>query len=187
MQNMSFTLRININDGSAKGFMIHADESVVARVLRQLRESWDSLESNPLAFLNIIFADHGQSCEDRRADLDNDVASIERRTGKTSLPLFSHDFDMDHERLNEDLHACNTNLIFLDNVTNFEMSVGKFIKDTYVKFAVLRHEMGIASTSNYESLSQDTDCLINVCEMRRYQAQSLHRRLQSQINVVSKS
>lgn len=188
LRNFSCALRINIGDGSAKGLLFDTDTSTVASVLQRLHESRELLQENPLSFLNILLADHGKSCEDHRAALDRDVVKMELRTGKTSLRFLSTYVETDYEQLNKDLHACNTDLIFLDNITNFEMIVGKFIKDTLAKFEALRHERGIVPDSpyTYETLSQNTDYLINVCEMRRYQAQSLHKRIQSQINVVSK-
>lgn len=188
LRNFSCALRINVVDGSTKGLLFDMNTSTIASVLQRLHESRELLQENPLGFLNILLADHGQSCEDHRAVLDRDVVNMEIRTGKTSLRWFSSYIETDYEKLNKDLHACNMELIFLDNITNFEIVVGKFIKETLAKFEALRHERGIIpdSSYSYETLSQNTDYLINTCEMRRYQAQSLHRRIQSQINVVSK-
>lgn len=187
IRNFSCALRVSVVSGSARGLFFDLDESSASRVTQRLHENRELIRENPLTFLNILFEDHGQSCERHRAHLDREVVRMERRTGKTSIVLFSRAVDTDYEQLNKDLHACNTELIFLDNITNFEMSLGRFIKETLTKFEALRHESGISSDSMYayETLSQNMDYLINSCEMRRYQAQSLHRRIQSQINVVS--
>lgn len=186
IRNFSCVLHINLADCSTKGILFDTNEFEIPGVLLRLNENRQLLQECPVAFLSILYADHSRSAENHRAKLDWDVVTMERRTGKTSLVVFSEHAETDYEQLNKALHECNTNLIFLDNITNFEMAVGKFIKDTLVKFEVLRKENGITSDSNcaYQSVSQNMDYLINACEMRRYQAQSLHRRIQTQINVV---
>lgn len=186
-RNFSCALRVSVASGSARGLLFDMEEPNTASVTQRLHENRELIRENPLAFLNILFEDHGRSCERHRAHLDREVVRMERRTGKTSIRLFSPAIDTDYEQLNKDLHACNTELIFLDNITNFEMKLGQFIKETLKKFEALRHESGISSESiyAYETLSSNMDYLINACEMRRYQAQSLHQRVKSQINVVS--
>lgn len=162
---------------------------MMSRLIERLHERRQLVHENPLAFLIIIFEEFGNACEVERAHSDDQVVHMEGQTGMTSLQLrnISDQAEINFEHLIKSLHHCNTNLIFLDNVTNFDMALGKFIKETLVKLELVRTNRGCEPIGEdvQNGLSESIDYLLNASDMRRYQAQSLQRRVQSQINVVN--
>lgn len=189
--NFSFVMRINVVDCSATGLYFQGDGlNKLNGLLKRLQGHRRLLRTNPLAFLGILMEEYGRTCERDRARNDREVVTIEGRTGMTSLQIANSNSQAakDYELLSKDLHSCNTNLIFLDNLTNFEVAVGRFIKETLIRFQMIRErrllEKILADVD--DTLIQNIEYLLNAAEMRRYQAQSLHRRTQTQINVVSR-
>lgn len=141
-----------------------------------------------MAVLNVVYEEYGRTCEAARKRGDDEVVSIESTTGMTSLRAQApKEAEKGLAELNKALHATNTNLIFLDNVTNFDVAVGKFIKEAFAKLETLRQIRNLepAPIPVSQTLQEKIDYLVNLSEFRRYQAQSLHRRVQSQISVVS--
>ena len=189
--NFSFVMRINVVDCSATGLYFQGDGlKKVNSLPKRLQGHRRLLRTNPLAFLGILMEEYGRTCERDRARNDRDVVTIEGRTGMTSLPIatFYSQVAKDYELLIEALHSCNTNLIFLDNMTNFEVAVVRFIKETLIRFQMIRERRLLEKipADVDDTLIQNIEYLLNAAEMRRYQAQSLHRRTQTQINVVSR-
>lgn len=188
--NFSFVMRINMFDCSATGLYFHRDmfnDAGIASLLKHLHGHRRLLRVNPLALLGILMDEYGRTCERDRTCNDMNVVAMEGQTGMTSLLIAPRQVATGYELLTKALHSCNTNLIFLDNMTNFEVAIGTFIKETYIKFQTLR-EMRLLETIPVDvddTLMQNIEYLLNAAAMRRYQAQSLHRRTQSQINVVS--
>ena len=186
-------MRINIVDCSAIGLYFHGDDlndRELNRLLKRLHGHRRLLRVNPLALLGILMEEYGRACERDRARNDKDVITLEGRTGMTT-PRIATEYagdSTDHELLIKALHSCNTMLIFLDNMTNFEVAVGKFIKETLTKFQMIRERrlLEMIPADIDDTLIQVIEYLLNAAEMRRYQAQSLHRRTQTQINVVSR-
>lgn len=191
IRNFSLVMRINIADCSATGLYFHWDvlnDSGISDLLKRLDSHRRLLSVNPLALLGILMEEYGRTCENSRAHNDLDVVNIERQTGMTSLRIatFSPQVTTDYELLAKAIHACNTNLIFLDNLTNFEVGLGKFIKETMIKFHTMRERKQLEPipADVDDTLTHNIEHLLNAAELRRYQAQSLHRRSQTQINVV---
>lgn len=187
--NFSFVMRINVVDCSATGLYFQGDGlKKVNSLPKRLQGHRRLLRTNPLAFLGILMEEYGRTCERDRARNDRDVVTIEGRTGMTSLPIatFYSQVAKDYELLIEALHSCNTNLIFLDNMTNFEVAVVRFIKETLIRFQMIRERRLLEKipADVDDTLIQNIEYLLNAAEMRRYQAQSLHRRTQTQINVL---
>lgn len=183
-------MRVRIVDLSAVGLVFCGSEERARSLLSRSSEHRTRLQQNPLAILNVVYDEHGRDCEYHRERGDDKVVAIETSTGMTSLMRQrAQDAGKDLEKLTKGLHAANTNLIFLDNVANFEIALGKFIKETMVKLDFLRRTRNLkpVPADVNQVLHQNMDYLINLSELRRYQAQSLHRRVQSQINVVSKT
>lgn len=185
-------MRINIADCSATGLYFHGDvlnDVGVATLLKRLHGHRQLLQTNSLVFLGTVMKKYGRSCERDRVRNGIDVVNIEGQTGTTSLQVasFSTRVAADYELLIKALHSCNTNLISLDNMTHFEVAAGRFVKATLIKFQVLREKRLLepVPADVDDILTQDIEYLLNAAEMRRYQAQSLHRRTQSQINLVS--
>lgn len=193
--NFSFVMRINIVDCSAIGLCFRGDDlddRGLTRLLKRLHGHRRLLRLNPLALLGILMEEYGRACEIDRARNDKDVITLEGRTGMTT-PRIAIEYAgdaTDHELLIKALHSCNTMLIFLDNMTNFEVAVGKFIKETLTKFQMIRERsllmLETIPAGIDDTLIQAIEYLLNAAEMRRYQAQSLHQRTQTQINVVSR-
>ncbi|MCJ1466914.1 hypothetical protein MMC07_005536 [Pseudocyphellaria aurata] len=191
IRNFSLVMRINIADCSATGLYLHWDllnDAGVSGLLKRLDSHRRFLSVNPLALLGILMEEYGRTCENSRAHNDMDVVNIERQTGMTSLRIatFSPKTTTDYGLLSKAMHACNTNLIFLDNLTNFEVAFGKFIKETMIKFQTMREKQSLPPipADVDDILIHNIDYLLNAAEMRRYQAQSLHRRSQTQVNVL---
>lgn len=191
-KNFSFVMRINIIDCSATGLyfeQVRLDDEGITSLLKRVHGHRRLLLVNPLAVLGILMEQYGRACERDRTHSDREVVNMEGRTGMTSLVIAksSPQDAADYEKLTKALHSCNTNLIFLDNLTNFEVAVGRFIAETLKKFQTIREKRGLETipVDVHDTLIHNIEYLLNVAEMRRYQAQSLHRRIQTQINVVS--
>lgn len=183
-------IRISIADLSAVGFVFCKTEAKISDLLSRLSNNQSSLQQNPLAVLNVVYEEYGQSCETARKRGDDEVVSIESTTGMTSLTKQApKPGDRGLAELNKSLHAVNTNLIFIDTVTNFDVAAGRFIKEISVRLETMRQTRNLepAPVPISQAFYDKIDYLINVAELRRYQAQSLHRRVQSQISVVSKT
>lgn len=190
----SLVMRINIVDCSATGLYFHgihddvSSDVGIANLLKRLHGQRRLLLVNPLAFLGIAMAEYGRTCERDRACSDLDVLTVERQTGMTSVRVQSLSLQAseDYEQLTKALHNCNTNLIFLDHMNHFEMALGRFFKETLIKFQSIRERRLLETipADIDDILIQNIDYLLSTAEMRRHQAQCLHRRTQSQINVV---
>jgi hypothetical protein len=111
---------------------------------------------------------------------------MERQTGHTSITISLFRQNPDYERLTRDLNACKTSLIFMDNFTLFEREIGAFCKETLETLELLRHERGLDTMPTGERLAaaQQLDYHLNLSQLRRIQACSLERRVQTQISVV---
>lgn len=182
-------MRISIIDRSAVGLVICKTEERILTLLTRLSKSRTSLQNNPLALLNVVADEYGKSCETARKFADDEVVSIETSTGMTSLQVQPpKKAQRDIAELNKASHAANTNLIFLDNVINFDVVLGKFIKEIFVKLETLRQRRNLEPipVSASQVLHDNIDFLITLSALRRQQAKSLHQRVQSQISVVSK-
>lgn len=183
-------MRISLTDLSAVGFLFCKTEARIRGLLSRLSTNQNRLQQNPLALLSVIYDEYGRSCEMARKRGDDEVVSIESSTGMSSIKVQAPtQAERDLAELNKALHAANTNLIFLDNVINFDVAVGKFIKEAFVKLETLRQTQNLepSPVPVSQALHENMDYLINLSELRRHQAQSLHQRVQSQISVVSKT
>ena len=147
------------------------------------------LQKNPLLLLSTVFEEYGYSSENFREQLDRDVARMERQSGHTSLSFRLFQDNKGYEDLTKELHACTTNLIFMENITAFEREWGAFCKETLDVLEALRVERGLETLPKSERVqaSQNMDYHLNLSQMRRIQSQSLQKRAQLQINVVSKN
>ena len=143
---------------------------------------------NPLALLTILFEDHAHASEAYRTHLDKVVVSIEQQTGMTSLHVGApdHGLEDDYDRLARRMHACNTNLIFLDHILEFESRLGAFCRQVWRTFCKLRLEQGLEDLLQYQhdEFEQALDYHLNDSSLRRSQSQALQKRIQSQMSVV---
>lgn len=186
MRNFSCVIRVNITDRSAICLFFEKNKSKIKDFFRRLQTSRDSLHANPLSFISLLFEEHGYSCEKYRAKLDKDVVEMERQTGHTSIAILLFRQNPDYERLTRDLNACKTSLIFMDNITLFEEKIGEFCKETLETLEVLRQERDLDTlpTGERVAATQQLDYHLNLSQLRRIQACSLERRVQTQISVV---
>lgn len=183
-------MRVSIVDLSAVGLVICKTEERVHSLLSRLSKSQTNLQENPLALLNVIYDVYGRDCETARKCADDEVVSIELSTGMSSLKVQApQQAERDIAELNKASHAANTSLIFLDNVINFDVVLGKFIKEIFMKLETMRQRRNVEPIPIPVSqvIHDNIDFLITLAALRRQQAQSLHRRVQSQISVVSKA
>jgi hypothetical protein len=111
---------------------------------------------------------------------------MERQTGHTSIAISLFRQNPDYERLTRDLNACKTSLIFMDSITIFEKEIGTFCKEMLETLELLRHEQGLDTlpTGERVAATQQLDYHLNQSQLRRIQACSLERRVQTQISVV---
>jgi len=148
---------------------------------------------SPLDILIFLFEDYGRYNEMWRAKLDRRVVEMESRSGKTSLNTNNVQYDEDerkYEELTFDLHKCNTNLIFLANLLNFEVDFGAFCEKALGIFEELhqkRSKFPFHSDRMKSSYQQRLAYLVNDSELRQRQTKSLQQRIKSQINLVSRA
>lgn len=186
MRNFSCIIRVSIADRSAIGLFFEKDKSKIEDLLKCLETNRGSLHANPISFISLLFEEHGYSCEHYRAKLDRGVVGVERQTGHTSIHISLFRQNQDYERLTRDLNACKTSLIIMDNITSFEKQIGAFCKEVLEMLELLRHERGLNTLPIRERVAaiQQLDYHLNLCQLRRIQACSLERRVQTQISVV---
>ena len=186
VRNFSCVIRVNIADRSAICLFFEKDKSKIEDLFKRLQTSRNSLHTNPLSFISLLFEEQGYSCEKYRAKLDKDVVEMENQTGHTSIAISLFGQNPDYERLTRDLNACKTSLIFVDNFTLFEKEIGDFCKETLETLELLRHERGLDTlpTGERVAAAQQLDYHLNLSQLRRIQACSLERRVQTQISVV---
>ena len=150
----------------------------------------DQLQHSALAFLIILMEEHSNAAEVYRTYLDKETIVIEQQTRMTSLNVGFGDrsMDTDYETLTRRIHGCNTNLIFLDHVLEFEQRLADFCKQAYSKFWEIRRreQLDDLPPQQHEEFYQAIDYNLNHSVLRRSQAQSLQKRVQSQMSVVSR-
>jgi hypothetical protein len=182
-------IRINVINRATTCFLTDFREQRIDTIVHRLRFQQLQVLTHPLHVLTILFEEHSFATEKARQQLDDEVGRMERRTGMTSLvgAYGSKGHEIDHEGLVRELHACNANLIFLDNSLEFEAEMGKFCKVVFVKFEELQARVGAERLEALEcdKMVQTIDYWINSSHFRRVQTGSLKNRVKTQINVVS--
>jgi len=186
IKNFSCVIRANIFDRSAVCVFVGEYDVEVEKLLERLRARPAILQRNPLSLIGILFEEYGYSCEEYRRALDGDVATMERKTGHTSLSNGLFRTSPNYEKLTRDLNTCKTSLIFLDIVMAFGNDVGTFCKETLDMFETLRQERCLVTLpiSDTVSAAQDLGYHLNLGQRRWVQAQALKGRVQTQINLV---
>lgn len=185
-------MRLNTQTGVAAGILFCKHETDIRRILRRLEEYYSELEASPLGILTLLIDELGLKAEERRQTLDREVVRIERSTGMTSKALAltaSAVSGTEYETLAQDIHACNTDLIFLGDFMNYELEFGEFclklsrlLVDLREKASIQQPLYALQTTDNF---NQDLEFLINLTRFRQNQTKALKLRVQGQINVVS--
>ena len=190
-QDFSVVARINILSGSVISILFDNTEEDLNVLIKRLRWRCKQTHQCPLSLLAILFEGYGYTSEECRRKLDADVVSLEVRTGMTSLDTNPGGYSLrisDYEKMMRDLHACNTNLIFLANVLNFEMEFGTFCGRLFEVFEELRERSGegkFHTARARDEFQQHLAYCMDSSRFRQKQTQSLRMRVKSQINVVS--
>lgn len=150
-------------------------------------------DKSPLDILLFLFQEHGRFNEEWRARLDREVVAMEVRSGMTSLDTSTQQFDFDdgyvYAGLTRDLHACNTDLIFLGHVLDFELELGAFCSQAFDTFEELRRQRRETMFHDERAAScfqQRLAYCVKDGEFRQRQTMALRTRVQSQINLVSR-
>jgi hypothetical protein len=116
-----------------------------------------------------------------------EVCEAEDKTGTSILfDAGTTITDLYYEDLCQKLHVLNARLLFLDGIMNFEVVAGKFIRETFSEFSRLREERGLGALSaiTEQGLIDFLDYHLNLSELRRFQEQTLQKRIQTQLGVV---
>jgi hypothetical protein len=189
VSNLSLVIRVDIVERSAKACVLNDNNSEINALWDRLQVRQSMVQKNPLLLLSIVFEEFGYASELFREHLDHEVARMERASGHSSLSFRPSAWNTEYEALTRDLHVCNTNLIFMEHVTEFERSWGAFCKDTLGVLETLRLERGLQNFSKRETVqtAQCMDYHLNLSQMRRTQVLALQKRVQLQVNVVSKT
>lgn len=180
-------MRVNIVDRSAIGLIfLQMNDSMISDLLECLHGHQQSLQTNPLAMLGIIFENIGRLSSFHLTDSLSGVDNIELQTRMTSIMGVSPEpIQINHELLNKHIHFYNTILIFLDWKFTFQVGLAKFIKETLNKLEAAHEQRGL-TPDPADVLQQNMDYMINVVEQQQLLGQTLQRRIQSQISVVSR-
>lgn len=192
-QDFSLAARINIASGSVVSLLFDNTEDDLNILIKRLRWRCTQTHQSPLSLLAILFEEYGYTSEECRRRLDAEVVSLEVRTGMTSLDTNpgGNGYSLrisDYEKMMRDLHSCNTNLIFLANVLNFEMDFGTFCGRIFDVFEELRGRIGdgkFHTERARDEFQQHLAYCVDSSRSRQKQTQSLRMRVKSQINVVS--
>ena len=193
LKTFSCHLRLRLSDRSTTCLLIDEDEARIDKLIESLRLRRPQLQLSPLHVISIFAESYGYKTERWRADLDHSIVDMEQHIGMTGFAIgalddFVDDFALtrDLHLLTKRLHIANTNLIWLDCMTNFEHALSIFGDEMTTLCEELRTEKGLTSLSRKDRtlLTQESRFNQRDCEFRRYQARGLQLRVQTQINIV---
>ncbi|KAN0093584.1 hypothetical protein V8E51_016768 [Hyaloscypha variabilis] len=189
--DFSVATRIDVQNGNLIGMFFSKKEENIPRVIQRLEQRRKESLNSPLRILALLYEEYGSNAEEWRKELDREVVRIEQTTGMTSLALTDHAWEeMEYERLIRDLHACNTNLIFLGDLIHFEIDFGEFCYKLFDIFEDLRKSAGKSAfhaPQTKDEIHKSLAFLLKLSYFRQQQTQALRMRIQSQTNLVSLS
>ena len=181
---------MSVPTGALTGILLCKLPSTVPAILARLQAQAPT--DSPLNVLTLLYDEFSRRAESWRAVLDAEVVRIEQITAMTSLVPSSQSSsdaaEADYERLARDMHACNTNLIFLGDLVNFELELGAFCGAVAGVFEQLRCTAGHAALQGAAARDDFHQCLAFLTKfsrLRLHQTQALRSRIQSQTNLVS--
>ena len=159
--DFSLALRMSVPTGALTGIVLCKLPSTVPGLLRRLQAQPPA--ASPLGVLSILYDEFSRRAEAWRALLDAEVVRIEQITAMTSLKPPPADAaalsEADYERLARDMHACNTNLIFLGDLVNFELEFGAFCGTVAGVVEQLRRSAGHAPLQGAPARDAFHQCL----------------------------
>lgn len=164
-------------------------QSSIPQMLERFEDSREECVASPLSVLILLYDEFGAKAEEQRRLLDREVVRIEDMTVMTSAAITAQVLtDAEYEKLIRDMHACNTNLIFLSDLINFETELGQFCLELCDIFEDLRRRAALPdfhSTPEKDNLLQWLKFLLKLSRFRHNQTQALRARIHSQTNLVS--
>ncbi|KAH7007009.1 hypothetical protein EDB80DRAFT_684262 [Ilyonectria destructans] len=185
--DFSLALRINIQNGAAVGLLFLTKQSSIPQMLEKFEYSREECAASPLSVLILLYDEFGAKAEEQRKLLDREVVRIEEMTVMTSSAITAQVLtDAEYEKLIRDMHACNTNLIFLSDLINYEIELGQFCLELYDIFEDLRRRATLPdfhSAPEKDNLLQWLKFLLKLSRFRHNQTQALRARIHSQTNL----
>ncbi|KAL6399787.1 hypothetical protein AUP68_17194 [Ilyonectria robusta] len=186
--DFSLALRINIQNGAAAGLLFLTKQSSIPQMLEKFEDAREEYAASPLSVLIILYDEYGAKAEEQRKVLDREVVRIEDMTVMTSAAITAQVLtDAEYEKLIRDMHACNTNLIFLSDLINYEIELGQFFLELYDIFEDLRRRATLPefhSVPEKDNLLQWLKFLLKLSRFRYNQTQALRARIHSQTNLL---
>lgn len=189
-RDFSAAIRIDIGSGNVLALLFDRSEPTLQKTISEVALETTKTNKSPLDILLLLFQTYGSFNEEWRAKLDRQVVAMECRSGMTSIDTsqFDSDDETAYAELTRDLHACNTDLIFLGHVLDFELELGAFCSQVFDTFEELRRQRKEAPFHNKRAahcFQQRLAYCVKDGEFRQRQTGALRTRVQSQINLVS--
>lgn len=187
-KNFSCVLRTQVGNRSTICLLINEDEIRINTLIDRLRGRRKLLEKSPLYFIILLVEDYGYANEKLRESLDQSIFDMECYIRTASFYMGALDENSEAlQTLIVKLQVTKNRLVWLDCTTNFELELGTFSQEMIELYENLRRvrKLDIRSKPDRILLSQETNFHQNACRFRRYQAQGLQQRVQTQINIVS--
>ena len=177
-----------MSSGNLVAVIFSKDERDLDELIDRIRARQDQMRACPFAFLPTLLEVWSSGIEAWRKALDQQVVAMERSTGMTSISTMKQWELQPHEYefLTRELHASNTDLVFLFNVVQFEVELGNHFENVVNAFDDTRklHFGEPLPHDKRQSVLQHLAYCKHDTQFRQNQLQSLKMRVQSQINLV---
>lgn len=168
--------------------MFGAHKKVLDRLLDKLQSRKEQFELSPLSVLNVLCEGYSSETEEWRADLDATVVLLETKTNLISRSVLQPTKDTsEYESLSRDLHSCNTDLVFLNNILDFEVKFGDFCNSMLGVLDDLRSATRTNKTTSRKmraDVRQHLAYVQNSSRLKQTQAQTLSKRVDSKMSLV---
>lgn len=187
-ESYSCVLRTQVSNGLTICLLIAEDDTRINDYIEKLQARRKKVETSPLYFISLVAEDYGYKNEVWRESLDRFIFDRESIIHAASFYTDIFDEKSDEmQRMIVKLHRTKNRLIWLDCTTHFELALVKYSQEMVELYESLRQDRGLTtlSTSHRTLLQQETNFHQNACLLRRYQAQGLQQRVQTQINIAS--
>ena len=189
-KTFSCVLRTQVSNGLTICLLIAEDDTRINDFIEKLQARRKKVERSPMYFISLVAEDYGYKNEAWRESLDRFIFDRESIIHAASFYTDIFDEKSDEmQRMIVKLHRTKNRLIWLDCTTHFELALVKYSQEMVELYETLRQNRGLTtlSMSHRTLLQQEINFHQNACLLRRYQAQGLQQRVQTQINIVSDS
>lgn len=127
-RDFSIIIRIDIGPGNVLTHLFDMSESAPHQTINKAAPEAQAADQSPLDFLPLLVQVYGRFNEAWRAKLDRQMMTMKCRWRMISIDTIALQFDRDEKyayaELTRDLHAGNTDLVFLSHVLDFELEPG---------------------------------------------------------------